>query len=65
MTLKLELWYGIILNIKSGKFSRNLIKLKDIRYKIKFFLKVKIKVWQGNQNNKNIYIKRKFKIYIA
>ena len=29
--LKLKLGYGIILKIKNEKFSRNLIKLQDIR----------------------------------
>ena len=48
----MELRYGIILKIKSEKFD------KIIKYKITKILTTKIKVWQENQNNKNVYIKR-------
>ena len=49
----------------STQNSWHIIFNPNMRYKIKFFLTVKIKIWQGNQNNKNIYIKRKVKEYIA
>ena len=49
----------------STQNSQHVIFNLNMRYKIKFFLTAKIKVWQRNQNNKNIYIKSQFKKYIA